>query len=195
MFEKTIAEDFTTEVKLYEYEIPKDIALSEVLVDEADYLQYRDELSSRVSVDQYYLLERQKNVYVKAYGEEAKVINLFNMLLDREVGNIRDVNCIESLLFSIQNKNFPMISSHQEFSSYFFIKGDTMRVILSIAKESSLGAPLIKAWRYKILEYTKNGWRFTASYIIIHFFSNINQETLLEQLFLVIQISILSIQG
>ncbi|MBQ46223.1 MAG: hypothetical protein CMP10_01780 [Zetaproteobacteria bacterium] len=159
-FKKLIDKKIDTGVLLYEYQIAATIALSDQLAENAKYLEQRKSLIEIVNTDPFYLLNRQRNIFAKAYGEPSREVERFNLLIDRRVGEIRNINCLESLLFARHNERFPLLSSHQEFSAYIFVKDRVMRVLLSITRKPRIGAPLIESWQEKVSVFIDDGWNF-----------------------------------
>ena len=147
---------------LFEYELSAESAFSYALAVDSDYQRYRKQIGEKIDVNQFSLLKRQREIYNKVYGESSNEVNIFNLLIDKEIAEIRNINCVESILFAAHNKRFPMIQSHEEFSAYIFDKGEKIRILLSITKEERLGAPSLESWYYKIEKYIDEGWELHA---------------------------------
>ena len=145
---------------LFEYELSAESAFSHALAVDSDYQRYRKQIGEKIDVNQFSLLKRQREIYKKVYGESSNEVNIFNLLIDKEIAEIRNINCVESILFAAHNKRFPMIQSHEEFSAYIFDKGEKIRILLSITKEERLGAPSLETTKLRSISMRAGSYAF-----------------------------------
>jgi hypothetical protein len=99
--------------RLYVYSAPLDsTTFSEVQVDTPMYeafLSYLQEVNATADVnvfDQRALLERQRDVFIRFLGPEAGEFH--QRVLDGEVGQLGKVTCLQSVLFDLQNADWPL---------------------------------------------------------------------------------------
>lgn len=128
---------------------------SHKVTDEPALSDYQSEIKKRVpDLNQFSILQREYQDFIQSgnpvYISEAATTKL---VLTKKAGSIRPINCLESLLLSIQLKRQPMIEQPSEFSAFILTKADATHPKLKIyystfdrpgGKVSSLVTELLK---------------------------------------------------
>lgn len=94
---------------------------------------FKRQIRKRTSVDPIFLLQRQRQFY-KDMPEELK---RFDSVLNRQVGQIRGLNCLEAILLDTQLKFF---KPNTEFEAYIFnrVGGKKLRILFQTQGQVSV---------------------------------------------------------
>lgn len=88
------------------------------------FLAYLEDIASAAGVDvfdQHALLERQRDIFVEFLGPEEG--EPFDLLLSGAVGEITPVTCLQSILFDLQNRDFPVWEEPTETGAMVLTRG------------------------------------------------------------------------
>lgn len=104
------------------------------VTDENVLSDYQSEIKKRVpDLNQFSILQHEYQDFIQSgnpiYISEATTAKL---VLTKKAGSIRPINCLESLLLSIQLKRQPMIEQPSEFSAFILTKADATQSKLKI---------------------------------------------------------------
>jgi hypothetical protein len=75
----------------------------------ANFIAFLNDVNETADVDvfdQRALLERQRDVFIRYLGPEAGVFH--QRILDGEIGTLGDITCFQSILFDLQNRDWPL---------------------------------------------------------------------------------------
>ncbi|MCG8425487.1 MAG: hypothetical protein MJE77_47015 [Proteobacteria bacterium] len=100
------------------YDLNRDVLFSNAIVESPaydEYIAWLDEKNMEADVDvfdQRAVLIRQRDVFVKYLGEE-HAYN-FDLILDGRAGILSPMNCLQSIIFDIQNREHPLSEAPSE---------------------------------------------------------------------------------
>jgi hypothetical protein len=105
---------------------------------------YRAWVASNIdNYDPYHLLRKQRDIFMRYYPDIAAN---YEFVISKQVGTIRDPNCIEKLLFAEHAKGIPEGSRESEFRAYI-LKHPTLgiKVYLGLSRVGNGTAPPFEA--------------------------------------------------
>lgn len=85
----------------------------------SNFIAFLEDVNQTADVDvfdQRALLERQRDVFIRYLGPEAGVFH--QRILDGEVGTLGDITCLQSILFDLQNRDWPLSLGPVEMGAY-----------------------------------------------------------------------------
>ncbi len=135
----------TSTAKTYRYsETVRSVTYSTIRTESTAYSNFIDFLNdvnetTDVDVfDQQALLERQRDVFICYLGPQAG--ELHQRILDGEVGTLGDITCIQSILFDLQNRDWPLSLGPVEMGAYILERqvstGTQLRAYVKTQKQS-----------------------------------------------------------
>lgn len=116
-----------------------------------EYLEFRSFIKQLTNTEAEYLLKIQRNIYRKHSQPEAA---FFDQILNKEIGSIRDINCLESILLTEQL----LLNGHQnEFGAYILKSKDQQYKIYFITSHDVSVTTSLAIYQ-RINEDLKNGF-------------------------------------
>lgn len=107
---------------------------SQFVTDDPEFLAFRNEIAKLVpDLDQFSILQREHQDFIQSgnpkYLSEAAATKL---VLTKQAGHIRHINCLETLLLTLQLKRQPMIQQPSEFGAFILKNTDAANAKLKI---------------------------------------------------------------
>jgi len=138
---------------------------SEALPKSAAFERYQEWVRERVDPDPFYLIRRQQELFLE-YLPSAPITRNFDMIIDKKVGNISPITCLEALLFSKHTARFPLEKKPSEFFATILARNAPKGRLLKIyflSWKSGCEAPqsryATELWKKDV----RDGWIFLAN--------------------------------
>jgi hypothetical protein len=145
------------------FDVDEKTLLSTEQPQDPTFLDYQRWVRSKTEIDPFALLQRQRQIFAKAYGAGSPTVTLFDKILDHEVGVVAPANCLSSLLLAVHNAKYPLRQQPTEFTAYIFKKSPRVKVILALAAEPWMGGPPMTGIEAESRELVAQGWQFEAA--------------------------------
>ena len=130
-----------------------EVFLSPFKEEDEAYDDYINWVQENFMTDPYDLLERQKDIFVK-FGFSPYN---FDLILNREAGSIRDMNCLEALLFLEHNSFSPLQMIPSEFLAYVLKKESLLRIYFTSVKKLEANG---KFFEEDVVHNIEEGWEY-----------------------------------
>lgn len=145
------------------FEVQNDpVLFSYQVVEDSLFQDWSKEIKAKIDTDPFHILENEKSFYVP-FPLDYK---LFEQVIEHRLGKITSINCIESLFFSDQIKQFPLSLKTLEVPEMevLFLKSADSKVI-RIYYDSQGSVETVGANSFVEAHVAKDvrlGWRFFA---------------------------------
>lgn len=118
--------------------------------------------SHRINVDPYALLRRQRAIFAPVFPD---MISDFDLILSKKAGTVRDMSCIEKLLFAEHSKTFPVTSVETELRAYI-LKHPTLglKIYLGLSRVGNGLPPPFDAIEPMMAADLQKGFRFVYDF-------------------------------
>lgn len=136
---------YTAEFETIDGDAPSSMALD----------AFRANARARIDVNPYQVLLHQRTLWARAFPAAPAVLAKFDQFLNREVGKIRAINCIEQSLFMLHLEIF---GAETEFGALIFQKEGESKT-LALVKSERMAAVNLREYVPQIEELLKNGWQ------------------------------------
>lgn len=123
-------------------------------------------LRNTPTIDPFELLKRQREIFARSgISELTNELTKFDSVINKEVGTIRDANCIELLLFAEHAKRFLGGEVLYEFDAIIleYEASQRIKIYYGSGKEESGGAPSLSRFNQAIRSDLENGYRMVYS--------------------------------
>lgn len=122
-------------------------------------INFRKQVAKLVDVDQTAILTHQMQYVTQGNLKNSKLIR------DGDVGQIRKINCIESLLFEYQAQRSPMLEKPSEFLAYFLVRdrpqGKNIRILYYTINQPGIGS--LSVSHANLRKFVTEGWKVKMS--------------------------------
>lgn len=136
----------------------KKVFESSNLVDDHNFDTYRFWVETKTDTDQILLLKRQRELYAQYFPD---CVPRFDKLIAGEIGEIKEINCLESLLVATHNNRYPLKNTPSEFGGYYLIKkqNDKVNIKIYFTSNNVLSVNPSEMVENSIKEDIKTGWK------------------------------------
>jgi len=128
------------------------------------FLEEVNETADTDVFDQIALLVRQRDVFIRYLGEEAAALH--QAMLDGEVGTLGDITCFQSILFDLQNRDWPLSLGPVEMGAYVLERdtsaGLQLRAYAKTQKQGGVTGISLADLETRVNTDLAAGWRLRA---------------------------------
>jgi hypothetical protein len=133
----------------------------------SNFIAFLDEVNQTADVDVYdqrALLERQRDVFIRYLGPDAGLFH--QRILDGEVGTLGDITCIQSILFDLQNRDWPLSLGPVEMGAYILERrvgsNTQLRAYVKTQKQSDVTGISLSDLDARLNADLAAGWQLRA---------------------------------
>lgn len=145
------------------YEVDETWQKKDMLPALNEYLSFRSWVEGQVEPEPYSLLERQRGIFANAYGNDSSYVRQFDLIINRYVGSIRNISCLEANLFDQHLVSSDIHKTRKsEFSAWIFKKGSRLKVIVGLSHDPWIGAPSLENADQWFNKMKSSDWQFYA---------------------------------
>lgn len=133
----------------------------------SNFIAFLEDVNETADVDvfdQRALLERQRDVFIEHLGPEAGEFH--QAILDGEVGSLSEITCIQSILFDLQNRDWPLSLGPVEMGAYVLERrvgtSTQLRAYVKTQKQSDVTGISLSDLDARVNTDLAAGWQLRA---------------------------------